>query len=111
MKRFEKIIAVGSVVAASALIASSAWAQQPGPWGRHMWDGNAPGGFFFGPLMMVAMIAISVAAVILLVRWLSPGGRHAHRRHNTPVAILEERFARGEIDKAEFEERKKVLGA
>jgi putative membrane protein len=29
--------------------------------------------------------------------------------HNTPLDILRERFARGEIDKDEFEERRKVL--
>lgn len=112
MPRFTKSIATGCLAAAGVLISAPVWAQQQGPyWGRHMWDGNAPGGFFFGPLMMIAMIALSVAGVILLVRWLSPGGRHEHRRRNTPVAILEERFARGEIDKAEFEERKKILGA
>jgi len=30
--------------------------------------------------------------------------------HRTPVDILKERFARGEIDKNEFEERRRVLG-
>jgi putative membrane protein len=29
--------------------------------------------------------------------------------HNTSLDILKERFARGEIDKDEFEERRKVL--
>jgi putative membrane protein len=28
----------------------------------------------------------------------------------TPIDILKERFARGEIDKDEFEERRRVLG-
>jgi hypothetical protein len=48
------------------------------------------------------VLAIAIAAIVLLVRWL--GGTMA--RSNTPIAIcptpmdiLKERFARGEIDK------------
>jgi len=36
--------------------------------------------------------------------------RTKHRRGRTPLDILRERFARGEIDKDEFEERRRVLG-
>ena len=31
------------------------------------------------------------------------------RRAKTPMDILKERFARGEIDKEEFEERRRIL--
>jgi putative membrane protein len=44
------------------------------------------------------------------VRW--PGAWHGTQvpPGRTPLDILRERFARGEIDKQEFEERRRVLG-
>jgi putative membrane protein len=48
--------------------------------------------------------AVIIGAVVL-VRWLldqSKGGKSA-------LQILQERYARGEIDKAEFEERRRDL--
>jgi putative membrane protein len=72
-------------------------------------------GWFFGPLVMLAFLAAAVAVVVLIVRALS-GGHSAPRTpspgsSNTALDILKERFARGEIDKDEFEERRSALGA
>lgn len=91
-----------------------ALAQQPqGPaYGSHMWNGGWHG-WFFGPIMMIVFIAVAVVVVVLLVRWLGgPGHVGALHSHpgKTPLDILKERFARGEIDKEEFEERRRVLG-
>ena len=74
-----------------------------------MWGGWY--GMFFGPLMMIIFIAVVVVLVVLAVRWL--GGGHGPSQPSparTPLDILKERFARGEIDKEEFEERRRVLG-
>jgi putative membrane protein len=68
---------------------------------------------FFGPLMMIVVIAAVVAVVVLMVRWLGGSGYGAAPHPSpgrTPLDILKERFARGEIDKEEFEERRRVLG-
>ncbi len=50
--------------------------------------------------------------VVLLVRWLGRPG-HGGALHSppgkTPLDNLKERFAKGEIDKEEFEERRRVL--
>jgi len=98
----------------SVLTPAIAQAQQPDGqyYGPHMWHGGW-GGWFFGPVMMILFIAVAVAVIVLLVRWLGGpghGGVHHGPPGKTPVDILRERFARGEIDKEEFEERKRVLG-
>jgi putative membrane protein len=53
-----------------------------------------------------------VVVVVLLVRWLGGPG-HGGALHSpprtAPLDILKERFAKGEIDKQEFEERRRVL--
>jgi putative membrane protein len=92
-------------------VSSAAWAQQQdGPYyGPHMWGGGW--WMFLGPLLMIVFIAAIVAAVVLIVRWL--GGSHGAAPlpppGRAPLDILKERFARGEIDKEEFEERRRVL--
>ena len=97
-----------------AVLSQSAFGQQGptncGPfmgWGWHGW--------FLGPLMMLAVLAAAFAVVVLIVRALlgSQGGPpyRPPGTYNSPLDILRERFAKGEIDKDEFEERRRVLGA
>ncbi len=83
--------------------------------GPHMMDwGGGWYGMIFGPLFMILVLAVVIAAVVLLVRWLGGPSHGAPLHHapppRTPLDILKERYARGEIDKDEFEERKRVLG-
>lgn len=86
------------------------WSQQPGSdyYGPHMmWQS---GWMIFGPLMMIAIIAIIVVIVVLLMRRLTdhkPGIPLS--ADESAIVILKERFARGEIDKEEYEERRGVL--
>lgn len=90
------------------------WAQQPRGdyYGPHMmWNGSWYG-MFFGPIFMIIFIAVIVVVVVLLVRWLGglPHGISSSTASaKEPLDILKERFARGEIDKEEYEERRKVL--
>tara|TARA_R110000868_G_scaffold10313_20_gene50772 strand:+ start:1629 stop:1997 length:369 start_codon:yes stop_codon:yes gene_type:complete len=83
--------------------------------GGHMWDGGMHG-WFMAPFMMILFVAVVVVIIVLLVRWLgspSHGSRHSDGHHGaartTPIDILNERFARGEIDSAEYRERRNVL--
>jgi putative membrane protein len=91
-----------------------AWAQATREgYGSHMWGGGY--GWFFGPIMMIVFIAVTVVVIVLIVRWLGgPSHAPSHPAYGppgkTPLDILKERYARGEIDKEEFEERRKVLG-
>tara|TARA_R110002012_G_scaffold134385_1_gene287694 strand:+ start:291 stop:620 length:330 start_codon:yes stop_codon:yes gene_type:complete len=68
------------------------------------------GGWFMGPFMMLIVIIVLVAAAIFAFRLFgnpaSPDGAPASDR---ALTILRERFAKGEIDQAEFEERRKAL--
>lgn len=89
-------------------------AAEPYPWGPGMMWGWGWTGMIFGPLFMILFLALLIAAVVVLVRWIAgpwhPAPPHYPPPGRTPLDILKERFARGEIDKAEFEERRRVLG-
>ena len=90
------------------------WAQQPRGdyYGPHMMWNSGWYGMFFGPILMIVFIGIAVVVVVLLVRWLggsTPGIGSSTPSMRDPMDILKERFARGEIDKEDFEERRKVL--
>jgi putative membrane protein len=51
--------------------------------------------------------AIGIILIILIfARWNFTG---QHKRKDTPLDILKRRFANGEINKDEFEEKKKIL--
>ena len=69
------------------------------------WDDYWSPWMFVGPMFMFAMIAICVFMMFFMMR------RHRGGHGNTAAQILKERFARGEIDKAEYEERRRVLEA
>ena len=74
-----------------------------------MWGGG--GWFFLGPLMMILFLAGIVALVVLAVRWAGGEGMgRSQASGRAPLDILRERFARGEIDRDEFEERRRALG-
>ena len=97
---------------AAAALTTPALAQGGGEryYGPHMWDGGW--WMFFGPLWMIIVIAVIVAVVVLVVRWSTPTGHfgsHGAPVGKAPLDILKERFAHGEIDKDEFEERRKLL--
>jgi len=96
----------------SAALAQASTTPETYPYGPHMIWGGGWEGMFFGPLFMVLVIAAVVAIVLLLVR--RPGGSWQGTLTPPPgrtaLDILKERFARGEIDKADYEERRRALG-
>ena len=68
-------------------------------------------GWFWTIVMVVFWIAV-IVGIIFLIKWLviSTGTRgRAARSEDSPLEILKQRYARGEIDKEEFEEKKKDL--
>jgi putative membrane protein len=77
-------------------------------WGPHpmmfMWGA---GGVVM-MLMMVAFWGLVIAGLVVGLRWLRSQGHAPHR--DEAEEILRRRYARGEIDKQEFETRKRDLG-
>ena len=94
------------------LMAGVAYAQYYGP--SHMWGREwGWGHMIFGSLTMVLLWGGIILVIVLLVRWLGAGFGSQQMPPppgKTALDILKERFARGEIDKDEFEERRRVLG-
>jgi putative membrane protein len=70
----------------------------------NMMDG-AGGWWVWGTLMMIVAIAVVALVVWLIVR----NPRADERRSGSARDILSERYARGEIDSEEYEERLKKL--
>ena len=66
---------------------------------------------FLGPLFMILLLVAVFAAVAWVSRWFGvPWHSSQHLPYGrSPLDILKERYARGEIDKEEFEERRRVL--
>lgn len=103
-------IALAAATGVSVLMSGAAWAQAPtnDPWNHHMmWWGGETGwyGMIIGPLFMIVMLGLLIGAMLFLF-FRGPPPQNAR-----PLDILKERYARGEIDKAEFDERRHTLGA
>ena len=66
---------------------------------------------FWMMLLWLVLLAAVVVGVVFLVRalWRPGGGGESTPGQSTAERILEERFARGEIDEREFEDRKRAL--
>jgi putative membrane protein len=78
-------------------------------YGHPMWSGGWTWGhMFMGWGMMAVFLIVMIVVVVLLTRG---SGSDAGRSGDTSSAmdILNERYARGEIDSAEYQERKNVI--
>lgn len=87
-------------------------AQWPGhPLGPGGIMGPAAPGIFWSILMFATWFAVMVL-LFLLIRYLAlliRAGQAAHHPAETPLDILKKRYARGEIDREEFERRKQDI--
>jgi putative membrane protein len=71
-----------------------------------MWIGNHG---FMGGFMWIFWVAV-IIGLFFLIKWLVQQSKPVEQRHvESPLEILKKRYARGEIDKEEFEQKKKDL--
>ena len=77
------------------------WMMHPMPW---MW-----GAWGLGMMvMMLVFWGLVITGAVLAIRWLTTTGAGATR--DRALEILRERYARGEIDREEFESKRRDLG-
>jgi putative membrane protein len=104
-----------AVLSSAFLHGQSAYAQQRGGFGSWGMGSGMAGGYgmgLFGSIFMIAFWALLLAGVFFLVKWLvrgSSGHVGDARPGSSALEILEERYARGEIDRQEFEQKKRDL--
>ena len=100
------ILGSGSwVFAQGGRYGNEGWHMGPGMMGG--WGMDWPGGIF-----MILFWILILVGLVFLIKWLvqsTRGGQAGGSSSNRALEILKERYARGEIDKAEFEEKRKVL--
>ena len=75
------------------------------------WDygyGPMMGGYYgvFGWIFMILWWALIIVGIVMLVRW---GLKRSNHDEKNAINVLKERYAKGEINKQEFEEKKKDL--
>jgi putative membrane protein len=78
-----------------------------GPWMMNWGHGMG----WFWPIIMMAFWIAVIVGIIFLIRWISllTDKRHATKPGDSAIEILKRRYAKGEINKEEFEEKKKDL--
>ena len=102
--RFSGLALAATVLTSPALV----WADYGD--GQHMMWGDGAMSGLFGIFMIFIMVAL-IAGVVALVWRAVNSGKSGASSGDTALSILEERFAKGEIDRSEYEERRRVLDA
>jgi putative membrane protein len=77
---------------------------------EYMGNGHGWGGMAFGMVSMSLFWILLIAAAVLLIRHVWGAGISSeHRQPETALDILKKRYARGEIEREEFEQKKSDL--
>lgn len=76
------------------------WCQEMSGWGGHG----------FGWVLMLLFWVLVIAGIVALIRGISSRSGGSPSAPESPLEILKRRYAMGEIDKEEFEEKKSTLG-
>jgi putative membrane protein len=110
MKRVIQFIMV-SIFGLIISTARNAFAQ----WGGGYGGGHGPwmmGGYgmgWFGGIFMVIVWIVVIVGIVFLIRWLVQSTRGGAGSAESAMEVLKRRYAAGEINKKEFEQKKKDL--
>ena len=64
----------------------------------------------FGWIFMLLFWGLVILGIVAIVKWIVAGGASGNtEKSKTALEILEERYARGEIEREEFEQKKRDL--
>ena len=111
----KKYFIFGWAVFLQQTIVDAVFAQQRGDYGHWGMGPGMMGGWgmgWFGGIIMIAIWVLVIVGLVFLIRWLiqtTKAGKDVTGGSPRALDILKERYARGEIDKEEFEEKKRVL--
>lgn len=112
-KDLKNALIIGGIIVALLIIVSSVWGGISGwqgdGWG--MMGGFGMGLMGIGAVIMLVFWGLVIWGIVLLVRGLAStgGGGESSRQDASVLEILKRRYARGEIGKEEYEEKKKDL--
>ena len=83
-----------------------------GGWCQAPWMMGGWGMGWFGMIFMLIFWGLLIVGLVFLIKWLiqtTSKGKDIFQGNSKAINILKERYARGEIDKEEFEIKKKFL--
>ncbi|MDP2855839.1 MAG: SHOCT domain-containing protein, partial [bacterium] len=102
---------VGGVILALILAAPLLWGGQGYGYGMMgPWMMGGFGGTWFMPILMIVFWGLIIWGIVALVRGAGWAGCGSHSApSDSALDVLKSRYARGEIGKEEFEEKKKDL--
>ncbi len=112
MKRVGLTSVLTAAVTLTMLLQHPVWAQERAyewGWGMHhpMWGVWGIWGVAM-VLMMFVFWGVVITGIVMGMRWLARQGRES--KPDAALEILRQRYARGDINRAEFESRKRDLG-
>lgn len=74
------------------------------------WNNFGGWGMGFGFIFMLLFWGLVILGIAALIRWLmTQSSSSRSSRDKSPLEIVQERYARGEIDREEYEQKKRDL--